>query len=279
MIRSVRTLEGSKTSAHSGYAAVNGLNLYYEIHGAGRPLVLLHGGFGTIGMFGELLPALAERQQVVGVELQGHGHTADIDRPLRLELMADDVAALLEHLDLETADILGYSMGGGVALQTAIRHPEVVRRMVIVSTPCRSAGWNPEIVASSGSMNGDAAEAMKGTPMYKAYRASAPRPQDWPVLVGKMGELMSGDYDWTEDFAAIEAPTLIVVGDADFVRLEHAVEMYTLLGGGKADVQGNMPVSQLAILPGTNHYTSFARADLLLPIMMPFLEEHEAAPV
>ncbi len=128
-------------------------------------------------------------------------------------------------------------------------------------------------------MNADAAEVMKSTPMYEAYRVRAPRPQDWPVLVAKMGELMRGDYDWTKDFAAIEAPTLIVAGDADFVRLDHAVEMYALLGGGKVDVRGSMPASQLAILPGTNHYTSFTRVDLLRSILLPFLEEHGEAPV
>ena len=256
----------------TGYAPVNGLDMYYEIHGVGEPLVLLHGGFGVAGMFAQLIPALAQSRQVIGVDLQGHGHTQDVDRPIQFESLADDVAALLGHLGLEAADLFGYSLGGGVALQTAFRHPQLARKLVILSAPFKFEGWYPEITASAGSMNADAAKAMESTPMYEAYVNTAPRPQDWPRLVTKMGRLMSTGYDWTSEVAALKAPTLIAIGDADFVRLEHAVEMYGLLGGGKVDVQGNMPASQLAILPGVNHYTSFARADLLLPIVTPFLE-------
>ena len=163
-------------------------------------------------------------------------------------------------------------MGGGVSLQTAIRHPAVVRKLVVMSAPCKYEGWHAEITASANSMNAAAAAAMEGTPMYEAYASSAPRPEDWPLLVTKMGEMMSRPYDWTADVAAMEAPTLIVVGDADFVRLDHAFDMYRLLGGGEVDVQGTLPASQLAILPGTNHYTTFARVDLLLPIVTSFLE-------
>lgn len=256
-----------------GYAAVNGLELYYEIHGHGEPLVLLHGGFGTAGMFGSLLPTLTGLRQVIAVELQGHGHTADIDRPIRLELMADDVVALLDHLGIESADFAGYSMGGGVALQAAIRHPRRARKLVIISAPAKADGWYAHVLANADTMNADAAAAMEGTPIHQAYMNTAPRPQDWSRLVTKMGEMMGTSYDWTPDLPAIAAPTLIVAGDADFVQLDHAVEMYHLLGGGEPDVEGTLPASQLAVLPGTNHYTSFQRADLLTPILAAFLSQ------
>ena len=148
------------------YAEVNGIRLYYEVHGAGEPLVLLHGGLGAVEMFGEVLPLLAEGRQVVAVDLQAHGRTADIDRPLGYEAMADDLAALIEHLGFERADFMGYSLGGGAALQTAIRHPGAVRKLVVVSTPFKRDGWYPEVLAGMGQMGPEAAEPMKATPMY-----------------------------------------------------------------------------------------------------------------
>jgi pimeloyl-ACP methyl ester carboxylesterase len=266
-------LSASPTPSDSGYASVNGLEMYYEIYGAGNPVLLLHGGLGIIGMFTQLLPALAETRQVIAVELQGHGHTADIQRPIRLELMADDIAALIQHLGLVNADIIGYSMGGGVALQAAIQHPDVVRKIVVLSAPYKSDGWYPGVLSSAGSMNADLAEAMVGTIMHQAYISSAPRPQDWPRLVTKMGELMGGQaYDWSSSVAEIKNPALIVIGDTDFVRLNHAVEMFGLLGGGTVDMQGGLISSQLAILPGTTHYSIINRADLLIPAITPFLD-------
>jgi pimeloyl-ACP methyl ester carboxylesterase len=257
----------------TGYAAVNGLQLYYEIYGAGRPLVLLHGGLGVTGMFAQLLPALAATRQVIAVELQAHGHTADIARPLSFEHMAGDIAALIGHLGLGTADLCGYSLGGGVALQTAIRHPEVVRKLVILSATYQRKGWYPEVLAGMGAMNAEAAAAMVGSPMHDAYTAAAPRPEDWPVLVDKTGQLLRQDYDWSAGVATLPMPTLIVVGDADSVRTQHAVDMYGLLGGGQADgAMGGLPRAQLAILPGTTHFTILDRLDLLLPIIPPFLD-------
>jgi pimeloyl-ACP methyl ester carboxylesterase len=247
------------------YAEVNGLNMYYEIHGSGEPLILLHGGVGAIEMFGEVLPLLAEGRRVVAVDLQAHGRTADIDRPLSYEMMADDIAALIGHLGLEKADVMGYSLGGGVALQTAIRHPEVVRKLVLVSTPFKRDGWYPEILAGMGQMGPEAAEPMKQTPMYQLYAGVAPRPEDWPELLTKLGRLLGQDYDWSEEVSAIEAPTIIVVGDADSVRTAHAVEFFELLGGGKADAgwdRSEMPNAQLAILPATTHYDIFSSPTL-----------------
>ncbi len=182
--------------------------MYYEIHGSGEPLVLLHGGVGAIEMFGEVLALLAEGRWVVAVDLQAHGRTADIDRPLSFEAMADDIAALIEHLGLERADVMGYSLGAGVALQTAIRHPDMVRKLVVVSTPFKRDGWYPEVLAGMGQMGPEAAEPMKQSPMYQLYASVAPKPEDWAVLLTKLGELLRQDYDWSEDVVAIEAPTM-----------------------------------------------------------------------
>jgi pimeloyl-ACP methyl ester carboxylesterase len=258
-------------AVEGGYAAVNGLELYYEIHGEGQPLVLLHGGLGGIGEFGQLLPLLAENQQVIAVELQGHGRTADIDRPLSYELLADDVAALIQNLGYESADIMGFSLGGGVALQTAIRHPEAVRRLVLVSTSYSRDSIYPEFRAGMEVMNAEAAGMMLETPMYQFYVSVAPRPEDWPVLVGKVGDLLRQDYDWTADAAAITSPTLIVLGDSDMIHPEHAVELFGLLGGGVAGDFAGLPRTQLAVLPGTTHFSILTRPDLLLPVVTAFL--------
>ncbi len=256
------------------YANVNGLNMYYEIYGAGNPLILLHGGLGVIGMFEQNLPALAENRQVIAVELQGHGHTADIHRPLSFEQFADDVAALIKHLELETADILGYSLGGGAALQTAIRHPDVVRKLVLVSAPCKSDGWYPEVRAGMKSMNAEVSKTWVGSPMYQAYASVAPRPDDWPTLVDKMGQLLSQDYDWSEAVTALKMPAMIVIGDADSVRTAHAVEFFELLGGGQRDAGwdgSGMSNSRLAILPRTTHYDIFS-SPALAAAVIPFLD-------
>jgi pimeloyl-ACP methyl ester carboxylesterase len=261
--------------AQGKYANVNDLKMYYEVHGQGQPLLLLHGGLGVIGMFEQILPGLAENRRVVAVELQGHGHTADVDRPLSFEQMADDIAALIRHLGLEKADILGYSLGGGVALQTAIRHPESVRKSAIVSAPCKSSGWYPEVRAGMRSLNAEAAGAMIGSPMHQAYASAAPKPEDWPTLVAKTGQLVGQDYDWSKAVSALHTPTLIVVGDADAVRTAHAVEFFELLGGGKADAGwdgSGMSTTRLAILPATTHYNIFF-SPMLAPCVTGFLDE------
>jgi pimeloyl-ACP methyl ester carboxylesterase len=260
---------------HEGdYAHVNGLEMYYEIHGTGEPLILLHGGVGAIEMFGEVLPLLAQGRQVIAADLQAHGRTADIDRPLRFESMADDIRALIEHLGLEEADVMGYSLGGGVALQTVIRHPQVVRKLVLVSTPFSRDGWYPEVRAGMEQMGPKAAEPMKQTPMYQVYSSVAPRPEDWPELLTKLGQLLGQDYDLSEGVAAIEAPTMIVVGDADSVRTAHAVEFFELLGGGKAAAGwdgSRIPNARLAVLPGTTHYDIFS-SPALASAVTPFLD-------
>ncbi len=256
------------------YAPVNGINLYYEVHGTGQPLMLLHGGVGAIEMFGEVLPLLAQGRQVIAVDLQAHGRTADIDRPLSYEAMADDVGALIKHLELKSADVMGYSLGGGVALQTAIRHPDAVRKLVLVSTVFRRDGWHAENLAGMDQMGPAAAEPMKQTPMYQLYSSIAPRVEDWPMLLPKLGDMMRQNHDWAKDVAAVKAPTLIVVGDADSVRTSHAVEMFELLGGGQRDGGwdgSGMSNARLAILPGVTHYGSF-NSPTLATTVAPFLE-------
>ena len=266
---------GGAGKAEGRYADVNGIRLYYEIHGAGRPLVLLHGGLGAIEMFGPNLPALAKGHQVIAVDLQAHGRTADIDRPLSVELMADDIAALIKHLGVGRADIMGYSLGGGVALQTAIRHPDVVNKLVVVSTPFRRNGFYPDILTQQGQVNAAAAEAMKQTPMYQLYSSIAPKPEDWPRLLSKIGDAMKVDFDFSKDVARITAVTLVVAGDADIFPPAHAVEMFGLLGGGQRDGGwdgSGRPKSRLAILPGLTHYTIFADPALAATVI-PFLDE------
>ncbi len=256
------------------YANVNGLKLYYEVHGQGQPLILLHGGLGGIAMFEQILPNLSEHRQVIAVELQAHGHTADIDRPLSFEAMADDVAALIDRLGLQTVDIFGYSLGGGAALQTAIRHSAAIRKLALLSTPCKRQGWYPEVLAGMSAMNAAAAQAMIGSPMQQTYASTAPRPQDWPVLVEKTGRLLRQEYDWSADVAALKVPALLICGDADSVRPEHIVEMFQLLGGGKQDAGwdgSGMSQSRLAILPATTHYDIFT-SHQLDPIISAFLD-------
>ena len=259
------------------YARVNGLDLYYEIHGSGQPLVVLPGSFWTIEAMGELVPQLATTRRVIAVELQGHGHTADIDRPLSFESMADDIAALITSLGLEQADLFGYSLGGGVALQTAIRHPEVVRKLALASTAFKRDGWYPEDLAA---MSAISAEAFAGTPIHDAYLRTSPKPDAWPTVVAKVRQLVTSDYDWTAGVAALKTPTLILVGDADGLRLAHAVEFFGLLGGGQADGDlAGLPRASLAVLPATTHvgwappyHGIMTRTHLLLPILTEFLD-------
>src|SRR5437588_8403013 len=257
------------------YASVNGISLYYEIHGTGKPLIMLHGGFWTFEMFAALSPALTEKYQVIGVDLYGHGRTALTDRPLRFEHMADDIAGLIDHLGLEKVDLLGYSLGGAAALQTAIRHPERINKLIVISTPFKRTGWHPQMQTGMASL---APEFFLGTPIYEAYRSVAPKPEDFARFVTTMKEGMSQDYDWTEPVSALRAPTLIIAGDSDGLPPSHAVEFFTLLGSGLKDAGWNgehLIPSQLAILPGATHYTIVFRADLLLPVLSPFLNRKQ----
>src|SRR3712207_123256 len=263
------------TENRGDYAEVNGLKMYYEIHGTGEPLVVLHGAYMTIDSMGEVVPGLARSRQVIAVELQGHGRTADVDRPLSYEQMADDTAALLRHLGIERADVFGYSMGGAAALQVAIRHPEVVRRLVVASASYTSEGAHPELLEMIPSIT---PEAFAGTPIEEEYLRTAPNPEDFPTLVAKLKRLDMEPFAWPpEDIQGIAAPTLLIVGDSDAIRLEHAVELFRLLGGGVMGDLTGLPKSQLAVLPGTTHFVPpgsgiLDRADWLLPMIGEFLD-------
>jgi pimeloyl-ACP methyl ester carboxylesterase len=267
---------GGKSKGVGNYADVNGIKLYYEIHGTGHPLILLHGGLGATSTFGPNLPALAKGHQVIAVDLQGHGRTADIDRPLDPQLMADDIAALIKYLKLDRPDVVGFSLGGGVALHTAMRHPEVVRKLVVISANFKRDAYYPEILAQQGQVGPEAAEAMKQTPMYQLYASIAPRPEDWPRLLGKLGEAMKNDFDFSKEIPnKVKATTMIVAADADIFPPAHAVEFFGLLGGGKRDGGwdgSGRPSARLAILPGLTHYT-IAIAPAVAAAIIPFLDE------
>jgi pimeloyl-ACP methyl ester carboxylesterase len=245
----------------TGYAPVNGVEMYWESRGEGGvPLVVTHGGFGLTSMFGDLLDRLASDRRVLAIELQGHGHTRDTGRPLRYESLGDDIAALIGHLGLGQADLLGYSLGAGASLRCTIQHPEVVRRLGVVSFPFRRDGWFPEVRAGMDQMSRAGFDQMRHSPMYQAWSEVAPDPEAFPALMDKMGELIRQEYDWGDEVSQLAQPVLLVFGDSDSIPPAHAAEFYALLGGGLKDAgwDGPLPtVSRLAILPGATHYTIF----------------------
>lgn len=259
------------------YAEVNGINLYFETHGTGQPLILLHGGLGSGEMFGPTLTELAQQHQVITVDLQGHGRTADIDRPIDIRLMADDIAALIDHLKLDKPDVVGYSLGGGVALFTAVKYPDKVRRLVVASAHARRDAIPPEMLAQQAQVNAAAAEFLKDTPMWELYQRVAPHPEDFPRLLDKVGEAMAQDYDYTEDVRSLQVPTLLVAADADMAPPSHYVEMFKLLDGGLRD-GGWMGEGRpkgghaLAILPGLTHYNLFL-SPLFAAVSLNFLDD------
>jgi pimeloyl-ACP methyl ester carboxylesterase len=265
------------TAPRSGYAPVGDLRMYYEVHGAdggpdgteSTPLLLLHGGLFDIDLqFGALLPRLSAERQVVATDFQGHGRTNDLDRPLRTADLAEDVVGLLRHLGLERVDVFGFSVGGAVALHLAITHPELVRKLVVSSVSFHPEGMRPENAEAVGAMTVDMIE---GTPMADSYRAKSPHPEGLQGLLDKLGAF--DDPGWSDaDIAGIAAPTLITVGDCDAVRLEHAVRFLRLRGG---DVNGDfagVPSSQLAVFPGTTHFSGLARTALVLDVVTTFLD-------
>lgn len=246
--------------ATTGYFLVNGLNLYYEIHGTGQPLVLLHGGICTIEItFEAVLSTLAQSWQVIAIEQQGHGHTADLDRPLNFPQMADDTADLLRHLGIEQAHFLGHSDGGNVGLGVAIRHPDLVQKLVVVGTNYNKEGLVPEVLESFKTVNPEDPDFSR---LKESYQNVAPRPEDWPRLVEKVFQLALAFPGWSpEDLKALKAPTLILIGDADVILPEHAVDLFRLI-----------PQSKLAILPGADHSLTVKRADWLLALLADFLQ-------
>ncbi|MFI9509717.1 alpha/beta fold hydrolase [Nocardia sp. NPDC052566] len=264
-------LDTASADGKGFYAPVNGQRLYYEIHGAGRPLVLIHGGLSTgEANFAALLPELAKTRKVVAVDLQGHGHTPDIDRPLRYEGLADDIAALITHLGLGKADVLGYSLGGGVALQLAARTPDLVNKMIVASATYRSDGWVPETRAGMAAMDPD---AMFGSPIHDVYARTAPNPGDWRALVTKTRRLLTENYDWTAQMATVSTPALFLTAENDALYREHIRDLTALLGSKTPS--GSR--SRLEVVPGTTHYDITYRADLLLPLITPFLDSPATA--
>jgi pimeloyl-ACP methyl ester carboxylesterase len=242
------------------YADVDGLALWYDERGSGDPLILLHGGLGASEMFDPILDQLAAGRRVITVDLPGHGHTAGPGKPLRYEDMADQIAGLIRHLGLDRADVMGLSLGGGVAQRTAIQHPALVRRLIVVSAPFRQDGWFPEVLAGQAALGPEVAAMLRQGPLYAVYAEVAPRPEDWEQHVSEVGELLRQDYDWSAGIADITAPTLLVFADIDSIRPAHMVEFFGLLGGGLGDPgwDGTRGAAELAILPGQTHYVMAA---------------------
>lgn len=258
-------LQARETPAtpNANFADVNGQHIFYSVHGAGKPLILLHGGIDP-DSFGDNLAELARDRQVIAVHLQAHGRTPDTDRPLRSETLGDDVAALIGHLNFDKADVMGYSLGASVALQTAIRHPDVVDRLVLVSAAMRQDGFYPEGVAAFKQLEANAATfgpAVKASPLGQAYPDV-----DWTNLFSKVGDLTKRPFDWSADVARLQTRTLLVFADADAIRPEHMVEFWKALGGGQRDagIDGSLrPANQFAIVPNATHYT--LAVDPMLP--------------
>lgn len=245
------------TADKSGRVLVNGIDYYYEIHGRGEPVLMLHGGLGSIDLYEPGLPRLAQDHQVIAVDLQGHGRTPLGNRPIDLESIGNDLGALLSALGYSQVDVVGYSFGGGAALQLAAQHPAQVRRLVIVSAPFAHDGFYPEMLPQQAALGASMAEAMKTTPIYRCYAAVAPDPAEFPKLLDAMGAMMRKPYNWAAHVRALKMPVMLVFGDNDMIRPEHIVEFYHLLGGGLRDAgwdRKTMASNRLAILPDTTHY-------------------------
>ena len=268
------------TPSKTGHVMANGVSYYYEIHGQGEPLLLLHGGLGSIDMFGPVLPALAKERQIIAVDLQGHGRTTLGDRPINLIDIGNDLSVVLKQLGYGAVDVMGYSFGGGAAFRLAVQHPQHVRRLVIISAGYAQNGFHPEMLPQQAAVSGAMADAMKETPMYISYKAVAPKPEDFPRLLDRMGEYMRRPYDWSEDVKKLQMPVMLVFGDSDMYRPEHVVSFYKLLGGGLKDagwMREHMSKNRLAILPNVTHYDMFLSPQLV-PTVLPFLNGENGAP-
>jgi len=271
------TTDLAGTASGTGeYADVNGIRLYYERHGTGRPIVLLHGGLMSGETLGPLMTALAAGHEVITPDLQGHGRTADIDRPIDTRLMAGDIAALIGHLGLDKPDVMGYSLGGGVAFWTAVDRPELVRRMIMVSTNVKRSAIYPDMLAQQGQMGAAAVPFMTETPMYELYQRVAPRPEDFGALLDKMGASMAKDFDFSDEVRGLTVPTLFAAADADMFPPSHAVEVFALLDGGQRDggwMREGRPAGghALAIIPGATHY-DICFSPVLAAAALAFLE-------
>ncbi|MGH9385750.1 MAG: alpha/beta fold hydrolase [Vicinamibacterales bacterium] len=267
-------LAAKPTPITSGHLEANGVSYYYEIHGNGEPLLLLHGGLGSIDMFGPVLPMLARTRQVIGVDLHGHGRTALGGRKIDVIDLGDDMAAILQKLGRNNVDVLGFSLGGAVGFRLAVQHPDRVRRLAIVSAAFAQTGFYPEMLTMQAQVGAAMAESMKDTPMFTSYAAVAPHPEDFPRLLDRLGELMRTPYDWSQDVPTLTMPVMLVYGDSDMITLEHIVKIYQLLGGGLKDagwMREHMSRNRLAILPDLTHYDIFL-APTMAETVLPFLD-------
>ena len=258
----------------SGHLAVNGINYYYEIHGSGEPLLLLHGGLGSIDLFEPGLPTLAKTRQVIAVDLHGHGRTELGDRAISLIDMGDDMAVILDKLGYKQVDVMGYSLGAGVAFRLAAQHPQSVRRLVLISCVFAQDGFYPEMLPQQAAVSAQVAPMMKETPIYQSYVKIAPHPEEFPKLLDRLGEYMRKPYNWRDDIKKLTMPTMLVWGDSDMMRPEHMIEFYKQLGGGQRDAgwqREHMSKNRLAILPNRTHY-EMAIAPELVPTVLPFLD-------
>ena len=274
----IAAVTSQSVPARTGHVEANGVNYYYEIYGKGEPLLLLHGGLGSIDMFRPVLPVLAEGRQIVAVDLHGHGRTPLGNRKINLIDIGDDLAVILRKLEVEEVDVLGYSFGAGAGLRLAVQHPDRVRRLALVSGGFAQDGFYPEMLPMQAQVGAAMAEQMKGTPMYESYVAVAPNPAEFPKLLDAMGELMRTPYNWSADVKTLRMPVMLVYGDSDMYRLEHIVEFYHLLGGGLKDAgwqREHMSQNRLAILPGLTHYDIFL-SPVLTATVLPFLNGENA---
>src|ERR1700722_2402282 len=261
------------TPRKSGHAAVNGVNYYYAIYGTGDPLLLLHGGLGQIETFGPNLTKLAASRQVIGVDLQGHGRTPLGNREISVVDIGNDMAAVLTQLGYGTVDVLGYSFGGAVAFQFAAQHPDMVRRLVLLSIGYSQDGFYPELLPQQAALGAAMLDQMKMSPMYKSYVAVAPHPEEFPALLDRMGASMRKSYDRSADVKRLTMPVMLIFGDSDAFRLEHIVKFYQLLGGGLRDAgwqREHMSQNRLAILPNLTHY-DLGVAPQVVDTALPFL--------
>lgn len=267
--------------ARSGHVPANGVRYYYEVHGQGEPLLLLHGGMGSIDMMAPVLAHLAEARQVIAVDLHGHGRTALGDRAISLVDIGDDLDVVLQQLGYESVDVMGYSFGGGAAFRLAVQHPTRVRRVAIVSAGYAQHGFHPELLPMHAQVGAAMADSMKDTPMFRSYAAVAPVPADFPRLLDGIGEFLRTPYDWSGDVPKLTMPVMLVYGDADGFQPEHIVSFYKLLGGALKDAgwqREHMAKNRLAILPNLTHYEIFM-APALATTVLPFLDGRDEPPV
>ena len=270
----------AQAPARNGYVRTNGVSYYYEIHGTGEPLLLLHGGLGNIALFAPSVPEFAKTRTVIAVDLYGHGRTALTDRPMNYVDVGNDLAVLIRELGFRQVDVVGYSMGGGIGFRLAAQHPELVRRLVLVSAGFAQNGFYPDMLPQQAAVSGRIADQFKGTPIHDSYMAVAPRKEDFPKLLDRMGEWMRTPYDWSADVKKLTMPTLLVFGDSDMYRLEHVMEFYKLLGGGQKDagwMRQDMARNRLAIVPNVTHY-EMATAPAFVPTVLPFLNGETGGP-